>query len=57
MATGNRYSEAMLHAWRSHLGSEFDPDVLLGELSTGTLSRAFHDTAIRYPERVADNPR
>jgi malonyl-CoA/methylmalonyl-CoA synthetase len=53
MATGNRYSEAMLHAWRSHLGSEFDPDVLLGELSTGTLSRAFHDTAIRYPERVA----
>ncbi len=42
-----------VQAWRRHLGEEVDAGSLQAELVEGCLTRAFHDTAARDPERPA----
>jgi len=42
-----------VQAWRRHLGEEVDAGSLQAGLVEGCLTRAFHDTAARDPERPA----
>jgi non-ribosomal peptide synthetase component F len=44
LAGADRIAPGAAEAWRRHLGEEVDP---------GSLPRAFHETAARYPERTA----
>ena len=53
LAGTDRIAPGALEAWRRHLGEEVDPDSLRTELALGSLPRAFHETAARYPERAA----
>lgn len=49
----DRVAPGAVEAWRRHLAEEVDPDSLRAELARGSLPRAFHETAGRYPERPA----
>ena len=53
LAGADRIAPGALEAWRRHLAEEVDPDSLRAELALGSLPRAFHETAARYPERPA----
>jgi non-ribosomal peptide synthetase component F len=53
LAGADRIAPGALEAWRRHLGDEVDPDSLRAELALGSLPRAFHEAAARYPERTA----
>jgi malonyl-CoA/methylmalonyl-CoA synthetase len=48
-----RVAPETIRAWERHLGREVEADSLRAKLVEGTLTRAFHDTATRYPERTA----
>ncbi|MCA1687719.1 MAG: AMP-binding protein [Actinobacteria bacterium] len=53
LAGADRVAPGAVEAWRRHLGEEVDVDSLRAELARGSLPQAFHETAVRYPERVA----
>lgn len=49
----DRLAPGSAEAWELHLGKEVNADKLRAELTEGTLSRAFHETAGRVPEKTA----
>ena len=49
----DQVAPAAVEAWRRHLGEEVDVAALRAELVEGSLARAFHDAAVRDPERPA----
>ena len=49
----DRLAPGAMEAWRRHLGEEVDADGLRAALSEGTLIRAFHEIAVRDPDRPA----
>jgi malonyl-CoA/methylmalonyl-CoA synthetase len=49
----DRVAPGAVEAWRRHLGKAVDADSLRAELARGSLPRAFHERAMRYPERTA----
>ena len=53
LAGADRVAPEAIEAWKRHLGEEIDADSLRAELAEGTLPQAFHDTAMRDPERTA----
>jgi malonyl-CoA/methylmalonyl-CoA synthetase len=55
LAGADRVTPGAIEAWKRHLGEEIDGDgdSLRAELVEGTLPQAFHDTAMRDPERTA----
>ena len=55
LAGADRVTPGAIEAWTRHLGEEIDGDgdSLRAELVEGTLLQAFHDTAMRDPERTA----
>jgi hypothetical protein len=53
LAGADRVTSEAIEAWKRHLGEEIDVDSLRAELAEGTLPQAFHDTAMRDPERTA----
>ena len=53
LASADRIVPGAVESWRRHLGEEVEAGSLRVELARGSLPLAFHDTAARYPERVA----
>ena len=54
LAGVDRVAPGTIQAWRRHLGGEVDDvDSLRRQLAEGSLPQAFHDTAMRHPERIA----
>ena len=49
----DRVTPEVVEAWRRHLGEKVDAESLRAELAEGSLSRAFHDTAARDPDKTA----
>ena len=53
LAGADRVAPGAVETWRRHLGKEVDADSLRAELGRGSLPRAFHETAVRDPERMS----
>ena len=53
LAGGDKVTPGAIEAWKRHLGEEIEGDSLRADLVEGTLLQAFHDTAMRGPERPA----
>jgi len=49
----DRVAPGAVEAWRRHLGKEVDAESLRAELARGSLPQAFHETAMRYSDRIA----
>lgn len=48
-----RTAPGAIDAWQRHLGREVDAEALRADLVAGSLPQAFHETAVRVPEKTA----